>query len=185
MSRYSGKSDWCDTLEMYNYTLEEIQNNIKIYVGNNPEPLHVEKMSDLIVYYPYIISSAYYYNDIERKAVIRLSSESFVDREERECLEWRLKHLLRIYNRCKRKKTEFNVEEAVREVAWGGWNAKAYRELANRVKENGKKTTIDGIHLKMHEYYRQQLVEEMIKNNINPCRYGDYERFVKDDKCNE
>ena len=164
-------------MEISNYTLEELQNNVKIYVGyDNPEPLHIEKMEDLIPFYPHIIGSASY-NNVERRAVIYLSSESWVDIEERNCLEWRLKDLLRIYNRCKRKKIEFNVDEAVKEVTWNGWNEEPYRELANRVKEKGKKATIDGIHLRMHERYRQELVDEMLRNGLNPADYG-YGRFV-------
>lgn len=133
-------------------------------------------MSDLIPYYPHIIGYASY-NNAERKAIIHLSSESWVDYEERDYLEWRLKDLLRIYNRCKRKKIEFDVEEVLKEIVWNGYNEEPYRELANRVKEKGKKATIDGIHLKMHERYRKDLVEEMLKNGLNPADYG-YSRFV-------
>lgn len=177
ISRYSGKYDLCDSLETHDYTLEELQNNVKIYVGNNPEPLYIKRMEDLMPFYPYLISSACY-NNVDKKSVIHLSSESFVDREEREILEWKLKHLLRIYNRCKRKKIEFDVEEALNEVVRDGWNEKAFRELANRVKENGKKATVNGIHLKMHEHYRMELVSQMLKNNLNPLKYGDYQRFI-------
>ena len=162
-----------------NYILEELQNNVKIYVGNNKEPLHIEKISDLIPYYPYLISSAVY---TDEESVVRLSSKSFVDREEREILEWRLKDLLRIDNRCKRNKIEFDVEEVRKKIVWNGWNEEPYRELANRVKMYGKKATVDGIHLRMHEHYRKELVEEMLKHDINPCKYGDYERFIKENK---
>ena len=180
MSRWSGKCDCFDSLiEIHKYTEEELKNNVKIYIGNNTEPLHIEKMSDLIPYYPYLIAIACYDN-VERKSVIRLSSESFVDREERECLEWRLKDLIRIYNRCKRKKIEFDVEDAVKQITWNGWNEEPHRELANRVKENGKKATINGIHLKMHERYRKELVDEMLKNGLNPADYG-YERFINEE----
>ena len=166
-----------DVLEIHNYTLEELQNDVIIYVGASTEPLHIEKMSDLIPFYPYIISSSYH-NNKERKAVIHLTSESYVDREEREILEFRLKYLLRIYNRCKRNKIEFNVEEAVDKITWNGWNEDIHRELANRVKLYGKKATVDGIHLKMHEIYRRELAEEMIRNGLNPADYG-LERFMK------
>lgn len=177
ISKWSGKCDWADSYEIHNYTLEELQNNVKIYIGNNPEPLHIEKLSDMIPYYPYITSCAYYNNE-ERKAIIHLTSESWVDIEERDILEWRLKDLLRIYNRCKRKKIEFNVDDAVKEITWQGWNEKAHRELAERVKEKGKKATVEGIHLTMHERYREDLAEEMIRNGLNPADYG-YERFIK------
>lgn len=177
ISRYSGKCDWCDTLEIHEYTLKELQNNVKIYVGNSEEPLYIEKMEDTIPYYPYIIGSAWFDN-AERKAVIHLSSESFIDSEERKFLESELKNILKIYNRCKRNKIEFNVDDVVKKVTWNGWNEEAYRELANRAKEKGKKATIDGIHLRMYEYYRKLLVDEMLKYDLNPCNYGDYERFV-------
>lgn len=185
ISCYSGKCDCFDSLvEIGRYTEEELKNNIKIYVGKSQEPLQITSYKDLIPYYPYLISSAYYDN-AERKAAVHLTSESFVDREERECLEWRLKHLLRIYNRCKRKKIEFNVDEALTEVVWNGWNEESYRELANRVKEKGRKATIDGIHLKMHERYRQLLVDEMLKHGLDPCKYGDYKRFIKEDSSDD
>ena len=137
----------------------------------------------MIPYYPHIVSSAGF-NNAERKSTVYLSSESWVDIEEREALEWRLKHLLTIYNRCKRKKIEFNVDEALKEILWGNWNEEPYRELANRVKENGKKATIDDIHLKMHEYYRKELAEEMLRNGLNPADYG-YGRFVNGGEQND
>lgn len=180
MSNFSGKCDWKDSLDIHNYTLEELQNNVKIYIGRSTEPLHIEKMSDMIPYYPYIVGSASF-NNTERSAVIRLSSESFVDREEREILELKLKQILKTYNRCKRNKTEFKITDVVKELCWMDWNKNAITELAIRVRDKGKKATIDGIHLSMHEYYREKLVEEMINNNLNPADYG-YERFIKENK---
>lgn len=182
MSRYSGKCDLFDVLEIHNYTLEELQDNVKIYVGNSKEPLHIEKMSDLIPYYPHIIWSAYY-NNVERKSVMHITSESYVDREEREHLEFYLKQLIKIYNRCKKNKVEFNVDEAVKEVCWMDWNKEAITELANRVKEKGTKATIEDVHLTMHELYRKLLVEEMLRNCVNLADIGNnYKRFVNNDE---
>lgn len=165
-------------LGIHQYTLEELQNNVKIYVGNNQESLHIEKMADLIPYYAYIIGSSYHDNK-KKKAVIHLSSESFVDREERECLEYYAERLIKIYNRCKRNKIEFDADEAASEVCWI-CNKEAITELAKRVKENkGKNIDFADIHLEMHDYYRQKLADEMIKNGLNPADFG-YGRFVKD-----
>jgi hypothetical protein len=172
MSRYSGKCDLADTIDIHG---ERIL-NAKIYVGLSNKPLQINAMKDLIPYYPHIIGAACFDN-VEGKSVIHLSSESWVDHEERESLEFKLKWLIKIYNRCKRKKIELNVDEAVAEIAWNGWNEEPCRELANRVKMYGKKATIEGIHLKMHEYYRQELVDEMLKNGLNPADYG-YARFI-------
>lgn len=175
MSRFSGKCDLADTIDIHD---EKIL-NAKIYVGNSNKPLQINEIKDLIPYYPHIIGAACFDN-VDGKSVIHLSSESWVDHEERENLEFKLQRLIRIYNRCKRKKIEFNVEDAVNEICCGNWNREPITELANRVKEKGKKTTIDGIHLTMHERYRQELVDEMLKHGLNPADYG-YARFIQ---CN-
>ena len=208
MSRYSGRCDFKDHLWINAETEEEVFNKFngtKLYICqplpddfswvvaltnkiNIPETYYKKVeysfIEDLIPLYPHLISFAGIDNTDSKNSVVCLSSESFVDREEREILEFRLKEILRIYNRCKRKKVEFNVEEVLKEVVWNGWNEEPYRELVNRVKEKGKKASIEGIHLKMHEIYRRELVEEMLKHNINPCEYG-YERFVKTGEDND
>ena len=200
MSNVSGKCDFKDSLWMSAETEEEVFNKFngtKLYIVqplpddfswieanqeniNIPETyfkkIEYSSLKDLIPFYPYTVAMALH-NKNPYESMVCLSSESFVDREEQENLEWRLKHLLKIYNRCKRKKIEFNVEETLKEIVWNGWNEEPYRELANRVKEKGKKATADGIHLTMHERYRKELVDEMIKNGLNPADYG-YERFI-------
>jgi hypothetical protein len=178
ISKFSGKCDVFDSLIAINgYTDEELKNNVNIYIGDVKTPLKIENQQSLIPYYAHLVCGSLHDNK-ERKASIYITKESFVDREERENLEWRLEKLLTIYNRCKRKKIEFDVEEALKEIVWNGWNEEPYRKLANRVKEHGKKATVDGIHLRMHEHYRRDLVDEMIKNGLNPLRYGDYARFM-------
>lgn len=208
MSRYSGKCDFCDNLYVNAETEEEAFEKFKgtkLYISQPlPDDFNWEKalkekiniadtyykkveyssIKDLIPFYPYLVTFGWYDNADSHNSVIWLSRESFVDREERECLEWRLKELIKIYNRCKRKKIEFDVEEALEKIVWNGYNEEPYRELANRVKEKGKKATIDGIHLKMQEYYRQELVDEMIKHGLNPADYG-YGRFIKETNINE
>ena len=205
MSTWSGKCDFADHLFIRGGTEEEAFNKFngtKLYIIqplpddfscgkaleekiNIPETyykkIEYSSIKDLIPFYPYLIALAYVDNTDAHNSVICLSSESFVDREEREYLEWRLQELLRIYNRCKRKKIEFDVEDAVNKITWCGWNEEPHRELANRVAKNGKRATIDGIHLKMHEHSRELLVEEMIKNGLNPTDYG-YGRFIKEER---
>lgn len=177
MSRYSGKCDLFDSFVMiHNYTDEELKNNVRVYLGKSDTPLKLETIKDLIPYYPHLISVGCYDNT-ERKSVIYITSKSFVDIEEQETLEYYLKRILTIYNRCKRKKIEFNIDDVIKEICWTDYNKAVIAELANRVKENGKKATIDGVHLRMHERYREELVREMIKNNIDPTKYG-YGRFI-------
>lgn len=208
ISNFSGKCDFCDHLWIRAETEEEVFNKFngtRLYISqplpddfdwevalknkiNIPETYYKKveysSIKDLIPLYPHLISFAGVDNTDSRNSVICLSRESFVDSEERESLEWRLKHLLRIYNRCKRKKIEFDVEEALKEVVWNGYNEEPYRELANRVKEKGKKANIEGIHLKMHEYYRRELVDEMLRHDIDPAKYG-YGRFVEIGESND
>lgn len=204
MSMFSGKCDFYDHLWVSAKTEEEAFNKFngtKLYIrqplpkgvdftkelknGINIPDTYYKKVEynsikDLIPYYPHLISMACCGNTDSHNSIVFLSCESFVDEEERDTLEFYLKNLLRVYMRCKRKKIEFNVEEAVNEVCWSGYNKEQITEIANRVKESGKKANTNGIRLPFYEeFYRKTLVDEMIKHGINPCEYGDYERFVK------
>lgn len=199
MSKFSGKADFCDSLWSRAETDEEAFekfNGTNLYISqplpkgfnlkeaidnkvNIPQTyykkIEYSSIKDLIPYYPHITSFGGYSSDYR---LVCLSQEPYFDYEERDRLEVNLKWLIRIYNRCKRKKIEFNVEDAVKEVCYNGWNEEPITELAKRVKEKGKKATVDGIHLRMHEYYRKEFVREMLKYGLNPCDYGDYERFL-------
>lgn len=176
MSRFSGKHDFYDRVASY-YTLEEIQNNVKIFIGKNDKPLKIEKMTDLIPYYPYLISLGAYDN-VDRKATVHLTSKSYIDLREQDSLDFVLKQILRYYNSCKRKKIDFSVDGAVKKVFAISDKDRdtVATELANRVKINGKKASTDGLHLSIYDFYRRELAEEMIKNGLNPADYG-YERF--------
>lgn len=145
---------------------------------SNWEEIRYESISDLIPYFPYLVSIAACDNADSNNSMVVLSSKSFVDIEEEDILSIYLKNLIKIHNRCKRKKIDFKVDEAVREVCWNNWNKKAITELAERVKLYGKKASINGMHLDMHERYRKELVDEMLKYGLNPSEYG-YERFEK------
>lgn len=176
MSRYSGKCDVYDCLvDIHRYTEDELKNNVEIYVGDSTTPLVINSWKDLIPYYPYIIGSSSHDN-VTKKAVVYIGRESFVDREERERLEFYLRQVLKVYNRCKRKKVPFDKEMALKEASMSNYNNEAIREIVDRVAINGKKASVDGIHLSIHEYYRRELVDEMMKNGLNPADYG-YERF--------
>lgn len=175
ISIMSGKCDFSDHIDIFGLysTL-----NSDIYIGRNTKKIQANEYKDLIPYLPYIITEFSCSKDGRNRIV--LSSESWVDKEEREIIEFYLEQIFRAYNRCKRKKVKFIAEDAVKEVCYGGYNEDIIRELAYRVKENGRKANIKNIHLKSHEYYRQMLVNEMLNNRLNPADYG-YERFIKDD----
>lgn len=156
MSNVSGKCDFKDSLWMGGETEEEVFNKFngtKLYICqplpddfdleealknkvNIPEAYYkrveYSSIKDLIPLYPHLISFAAVDNTNPKTSVVCLSRESYIDREERENLEFRLKEILRIYNRCKRMKIAFNVDEVVKEVVWNGYNEKPSRELAKR-----------------------------------------------------
>ena len=181
MSKFSGKCDLYDCLiDIGRYTEEDLKNNVKIYVGDSTEPLIIESAKDLIPYYPYIIGMSHTDKN-ERKTIIHLSSQSYVDREEQDLLCGYKSFLMKIYRRCKRKKEEFDTEKAAQQIVFWNHNLEQITELARRIKEQGEKANIEGIHLKMHELYRQWLVDEMIENGLNPADYG-YERFCRRDE---
>lgn len=176
MSRFSGKCDFYDCVASF-YTFEEIQNKVKIFVGKSDKPLKIEKMTDLIPYYPYLISLGAY-DIVDRTDTVHLTSKSYIDLREQDFLDFVLKQILRYYNSCKRKKIDFSVDGAVKKVFAISDKDRdtVATELANRVKINGKKASTDGLHLSIYDFYRRELAEEMIKNGLNPADYG-YERF--------
>lgn len=177
MSRFSGKCDFYDTIVMSNYSLEDFTSGrVKIYV--NEERVKINFLTDLIQYYPYIIAIGCF-NTKDKSAVVELSSIPHTDRREKETLDFYTKNLLRIYNRCKRKKTAFDIEKAVNEIAPYERNEtkNTIKRLAERIKTDGKKASTDGLHFEIYDWYRRELVEEMLSNGIDPAKYG-YERFL-------
>ncbi len=177
MSRFSGKYDLCDAL--FKYTDDELAENISIYIGRDAKRLSVSSRKDIVPYYPYLIICSSY-DSRTKSQIIHLASESFVDREERESLKFYLSKFLTIYNYCKRKHEKFHVYAAVADICFFKNNIEVLTELANRVRVAGKKADVSGLRLNMYEFYRRELVAEMLKYGIDPAEYG-YARFVEED----
>lgn len=78
MSRFSGKCDFYDEIEIYG--LEHILNS-EIYVGASQEPLRLTCLADCVPYYPYVVSIAAHDN-VKNRSFIRLTEKSWVDIEE-------------------------------------------------------------------------------------------------------
>ena len=76
MSKFSGKCDFCDTIEICG--LEKILNS-KIYLGKSEIPLEIKSLEDCIPYYPHIVTASFFNKD---RCVIYLSEKSWVDIEE-------------------------------------------------------------------------------------------------------
>lgn len=96
-------------------------------------------------------------------AEIHISKESYIDEEERDHLQWKLNDVKRYWRSCKRKKIPYDIEKATQIISFFGMSNGIEQEIARRVEKDGDKATIDGIHDYMHEYYRNKLLEEMIR----------------------
>ena len=156
MSKFCGKCDFYDTICIYG---EDKIKNYTIYIGNSDTPLEFDTVEDLIPYYAHIVSMAYFNNN---KGIIKLSSKSYVDTMEEERLKYEYESLVRYYKKCKRKKIEFNIEDAVKQAVF--FPHAHTVEMAKRVKENGtKKFDYSDIKLEHCEYYRNLLKKELEK----------------------
>lgn len=89
MSRFSGKCDFADTISIYG--IDFIIKNCKIY--QNKKTLKLNKHS-IIKYFPYLVSSMGMSKDFG--GVIDLTSESYVDSQNKERIKWYLEDLQKI-----------------------------------------------------------------------------------------
>lgn len=78
MSRFSGKCDFCDEIEIFG--LDHILNS-DVYVGDSKQPLRLASLRDCVPYFPYVVSMAHH-NQEKNRGYIRLTSKSWVDIEE-------------------------------------------------------------------------------------------------------
>lgn len=159
MSRFSGKCDLYDSLiDIHGVTDDTDWSKIRIY--HKDELLIISSVRDLIPYSAYIIGVATSSNGYYSATI---SDESLVDSEEHVILDFYLKYAKRIYNRCKRKHLEFNVEEAIHEMSVFGVGRPYLKTICERVKEHPVSAKIDGIHIESYDRLRKELYDEMLK----------------------
>lgn len=114
MSRFTGKSDFCDTCTMH-HEPKEIVENAKVFMGN--AKVHIQQERDLIPYYTNLISMMYSTNtDNGVEMLIHLAQDSYIDSEERSRLSWRVANIISIARRYKRNKVPFTFEEVQKEI---------------------------------------------------------------------
>ena len=89
MSRFSGKCDFADTISIYG--IDFILKNCKVY--QDKKALKLNKHS-IIKYFPYLVSSMGMSKDFG--GVIDLTSESYVDSQNKEKIKWYLEDLQKI-----------------------------------------------------------------------------------------
>lgn len=89
MSRFSGKCDFADTISIYG--IDFIIKNCKVF--QNQKELKLNKHS-IIKYFPYLVSSMGMNKN--SGGTINLTSESYVDSQNKERIKWYLEDLQRI-----------------------------------------------------------------------------------------
>lgn len=89
MSRFSGKCDFADTISIYG--IDFIIKNCKIF--QNKKELKLNKHS-IIKYFPYLVSSMGMSKD--SGGTIYLTSESYIDSQNKERIKWYLEDLQKI-----------------------------------------------------------------------------------------
>lgn len=97
MSKFTGKSDFYDTVFMH-YSPEEVLNG-KVYIHNHKIDFENDK-TNLIPYYPYLIASMASTRDNGKlDLTIYLSGESYIDSQEKESLFFYILQAALAYNK--------------------------------------------------------------------------------------
>ena len=156
ISQFSGKCDCYDTFS--DYTDEQLQKS-RFYIDDQIVPLRINNQHDLAPYYAHLICSAGFCDGVSN---CHLTNQSYIDIEEEDHLGWKLRDLKSYYRKCKRSETPYVIEEALKKISFFSPKEVDY-ELAKRVELYGNKATIEGLHDTMHECYRNNLLEEMIR----------------------
>lgn len=167
MSRFCGKCDFYDSFVMIGSDgkhgkLEENLKRLKLHVYGKDGRDHRVKsdtIKDIAKYYPYLESVMCF--DKENGYNIYLQSDSFIDQEEREHIEWYIRDVLKYWRKCKRNKKPFIVDECIESLHW--MNDNILRTVAERVAKDGDKAEFDDIHDSLHEYYRREWFKELVR----------------------
>lgn len=168
MSRFTGKSDFCDTCTMH-YEPKEIVERANVFMGN--AKVHIQQERDLIPYYTNLISIMYSTRtDNGLEMSISLSEDSFIDSEERSRLSWRVANIISIARKCKRNKVPFTFEQVQKEVEFSdnvicGESISLWKSLFAVIEKNP-----DIIKIHLPSDYRKKLFtieREIIPNYFN------------------
>lgn len=167
--KLSGKCCLEDTIGIWtNFEEDEIikfLNRTNFYTdlsdGLKPEnKITILSYKDLVPYLPRCETIMCMNHDGQNTIV--LDSKPHWMWEEEERIEWIVKNVFRVYNRCKRKKTLFTLEDCIKENAFET-NKDIISEIYDRIVKSGKKATFTDIRLNFtNKIYRQPLIEEMI-----------------------
>lgn len=170
MSRFCGKCDVYDVLVAI-MELNDDSDWSKIHIYKyiedldedgfyKREKLDINSIKDLVPYFPFLEYSGGQHDDAYSCTI---GVHSFIYTEEREHLSWILKKAQKEYRKCKRNKEEFIVNEVAKKITYLGTPDENTIEICKRVKEHPYSVKLDGLHTSLHNYFRNELMEEMIK----------------------
>lgn len=177
MSEFSGKCDFYDVFvdigaDGDEKKIEENLKKLKLYViGKDGRDHRVKSdtIQDIAKYYPYLEFCSF--GDSDGNRVIVLSSDSFIDKEERQHKQWYIDDVFKYKRKCKRNKQPFTADGFFGEYTWRT-KSETLIEIVNRVIDKGDKAEFDDIHLPMWEYFRKRWYEELIR-----LGYSEYEAY--------
>lgn len=161
MSEFSGK---CDVYDCLGDRSDEYLQNSKFFIYGTDHRNHqlvINNQKDLAKYYPYLTCSM---GADKNGACVYITSQSFIDREEAERINWVKNDLVKYYKKCKRNKIQYTVDEAIKAAVWfnpSDWEI----ELARRVGEAGDKAETEDLHTSIHEYFRERWYKELISQD--------------------
>lgn len=161
-----------DTIDMYTdfeeSKITEFLAKTDIYQGVGEDFKPVDKIDilsykDLVPYLPFCESIMCM--DKNGRNMIILQKKPHWLYEEKERIDWIVKEVTKIYNRCKRKKVPFKIEEHLNEIIFSNDYQDVIFLVADRIVNLGKKATFTDIYLNFtNKFYREPLVDEMIKS---------------------
>ena len=182
MSEFCGKCDVCDSFR--DRTDEYLQNSKFFIYGSDhrDHQLVINNQKDLAKYYPYLTCSM---GADKNGAHVHITSQSFIDSEEAERINWVKDTLVKYYKKCKRNKIQYTVAEAIKAAVWfnpSDWEI----ELARRVGEAGEKAETEDLHTPIHDYFRDRWCKELISQGYTEDEaelwvYG-WDRVWKEEK---
>lgn len=159
MSKYSGKCDFADSVEIWG---TDFVLNSDIFYKDLPVPLKIDSEKDLVPFYPFIVSTA---SVGKNSGMVVLSERSFVDVEEAEILGWYKSEMVKAKRRCARKKLKFVPEDEASKFLFVSDEVRhnILPELARRVDKDRENASLEGLRLPLSEHYRGELFKEMIR----------------------
>lgn len=168
MSKFCGKCDFYDGFCMIagDGDEEKIKENLtklELYVHGKDGRDHRVKsdtIKDIAKYYPYLEAMMFGSNDGKRTVI--LASDSFIDQEEREHLQYKIDDVMKYHRKCKRNKQPFNEEECLAACSYWRDDDEVLKEIIHRVAISGNKAEFDDIHMPLWEHYRRGWFEELV-----------------------